>query len=491
MHNQSTIYSQQNPQLQQLFEQAGNSRKILCAPLDYAKAHHTTLFCNALGDILKKPFSVPNCAEGAQRLLEEVKKTAHHSGISLKHVFFGGEDLPSYAQNFVQRLHQEGYLVLRVNAWEAKRKRENYQASSDQLDLLGIAKALLDRRGQPAATSDSIHQNLREITRARRRFVHEQSGLKNRIHTYVDRLFPGFLGTSSPVGAFSKVSLQLMEKDFSAAQIASKKPSALTKRLQQYGQADAQETVRQLQTLAASALHCSLEQRLIWQHSLYCHVQLFNKVEELILTEAKEGAAWLAQSPGAFLTSIRGIGVVLAAGLTAELGHPWRGLSSLCSYCGIVPSSKQTGGPDQPAQTGHVRRRCNRIAKDWLVQSANKIGLLGPEELQQQYQQLKDNGQHADFVMAKRYLRIGKDLMHRQALYLPKALFQKESSAAERAAYYLKLWPTLLNKWRPLASPEIVFSAKNPLGQWRQMVQEAYNISLPLSAQPPQSDANQ
>lgn len=487
MHNQTSIYSQQNPHLQRLFEQAGNSRKILCAPLDYAKAHHTTLFCNALGDIVKKPFAVPNSAEGAQRLLEEVKKTAHHRAISLKHVFFGGEDLPSYAQNFVQHLHQEGYLVLRVNAWEAKRKRENYQASSDQLDLLGIAKALLDRRGQSAATSDSIHQNLREITRARRRFVHEQTAVKNRIHTYVDRLFPGFLGARSPISAFSKVSLQLMEKEFSAAQIASKKASALTKRLQQYGQSDAQETAQALQTLAAGALHCSLEQRPIWQQSLYCHVQLFHKVEELILTQAKEAAAWLAQSPGAFLTSIRGVGVVLAAGLTAELGHPWRRLASLCSYCGIVPSSKQTGGPEQPAQTGRVRRRSNHIAKDWLVQSANKIGLLGPEELQQQYRQLLDKGQHADFVMAKRYLRISKDLMHRQAVYLPKALFQKESNPAARAAYYLKLWPTLLNKWRPWASPEMVFSAKNPLGQWRQMVQQAYNISLPLSVHTPQS----
>ena len=53
---------------------------------------------------------------------------------------FAGEDDPSFAENFVRALRQRKYLIIRVNAWEAKQQRNNFQASSDRLDLLGIAR---------------------------------------------------------------------------------------------------------------------------------------------------------------------------------------------------------------------------------------------------------------------------------------------------------------------------------------------------------------
>ncbi len=60
----------------------------------------------------------------------------------------------------------------------------------------------------------------------------------------------------------------------------------------------------------------------------------------------KEIALNLAQTQGAFLTSVRGIGFVLAAGVTAEIGelHNQKPLNNLVSYAGIIPRVKQTGG---------------------------------------------------------------------------------------------------------------------------------------------------
>ncbi len=193
MENSTSIYSKQNPKIHAILEHAGDSRKVLAVALDYAKRKHMALFCNGLGDVLKKPFPVENSKPGLKQLLAEVQSTCTHRAIHAEHVFFGGEDRPSYAQNFIDQLRQHHYLVVRVNAWEAKKQRDNHQASTDQLDLRGIAKTMLQQCSYSACDSSESYVHLREISRCRNYMVKEQTALKSHIHGYVDRLFPAFL----------------------------------------------------------------------------------------------------------------------------------------------------------------------------------------------------------------------------------------------------------------------------------------------------------
>ena len=94
-------------------------------------------------------------------------------------------------------------------------------------------------------------------------------------------------------------------------------------------------------------------------------------------------AVWLAETQGAFLTTMRGIGIVLAAGACSEIGDPdaQKPLNNLVSYSGIIPRVKQTGGPEGKTHTGKVAKRCNRILKDYVVQSANQHGIAWPGRL--------------------------------------------------------------------------------------------------------------
>ncbi len=57
------IYQNRSQELLSLFEKAGNSAKVMCIPMDYAKKDHVEMFCNGYGDILRKPFSVKNSPE--------------------------------------------------------------------------------------------------------------------------------------------------------------------------------------------------------------------------------------------------------------------------------------------------------------------------------------------------------------------------------------------------------------------------------------------
>ena len=130
-----TIYANQSQELLSLFEEAGIGAKVMCVPIDYAKKDHVVMFCNGHGDIVRKPFSLKNSPEGVEYLIEQVRRSCRHHRINKKHVFFGGEDVGSYAENFASTLRSEGWLVAGVNAHDAKKQRANIQASTDRLDL--------------------------------------------------------------------------------------------------------------------------------------------------------------------------------------------------------------------------------------------------------------------------------------------------------------------------------------------------------------------
>ena len=228
MLNKASIYPDCNPQVIKLFERAGHPAKVLCVALDYAKAQHTVLICNGLGERLRGTFAVENTPAGARQLLEQVGHCAKQRKLRPEQIFFGGEDYPSFAENFLRHLRQEKFLVLRINAWEAKHQRTNFQASTDGLDLLGIARCFLNRRGQPVEDLPVAYANLRIATRDRDQLVRSATATSNRIHTYVDRLFPGFLSEAkSGLTPLSQASLDLMSERFSPAQIRGRRREAL------------------------------------------------------------------------------------------------------------------------------------------------------------------------------------------------------------------------------------------------------------------------
>ena len=130
------IYQNRSQELLRLFEDAGSSAKVMCVPMDFAKKDHVVMFCNGYGDIVRKPFSVKNSLEGVKYMVDQVTRSCRHRGIKKKHVFFGGEDVNSYAENFVNTLRSRGWLVAGVNAHDAKQQRANLQASTDRLDLM-------------------------------------------------------------------------------------------------------------------------------------------------------------------------------------------------------------------------------------------------------------------------------------------------------------------------------------------------------------------
>jgi len=478
-----TIFPYQSQELNSLFEQAGNNEKVMCIPIDYAKKDHVVMFCNGHGNILRKPFPVKNSPEGLDYLTQQVFRSCQHREIDPKYVFFGGEDVGSYAQNFVNTLRSGGWTVAGVNAHDAKKQRVNAQASTDSLDLMGIASMLLNRRANCSPAQTGIYRNLRDLTRHRKNVVDMSTEEKNRIHAIVDQVFPGFLDENNTgICPFSKGSLYLMEDRFSPAQIRRRRRNKLIETLRRYSTVKPEVTADKLQHYATRVFNPPSEYLSTLQISLAQHIKHLKCLQESIEHLEKEMAIWLAQTQGAFLTTLRGIGIVLASGVTAEIGDPKKqeSVANLVSYSGIIPRVKHTGGPEGKTRTGKVAKRCNRILKNYVVQSANHMGLHGPEDLMADYKRREAAGQHADFGIGRRYIRTSMCMMRTSQIYMPKRLRKIGINPEERAGYFLMIWPPLRNKWAKLGALETAFSNDNPLGRWRNMVQDLYEIKLKL-----------
>jgi len=478
-----SIYSKADEPVLKFFEQIKDSSKLLCVALDYAKSKHTVLFCNGAGEILKKSFAVENAAAGLEELLQQVQATCHHRGIPLKHVFFGGEDRPGYAANFCAALIGKKFLVVRISAAEAKKARQNSKASSDLLDLQGIAHCLLQRTGRLVAVQNEAYTHLRILVRERDYLVAWQTALTNHLYPYADQLFPGFLDAHSAVTPFGPACWWLLEKDFSAPQIARRASQRLVQGLTKLHVHQPLKVAEELQEQARHVLVPVAEKIKPSQIALTQLVPIHHCLAQAVAGLDREVAMVLARTPAAVLTSLPGIGVTLAAGLGAETGvlHKMPSLDGLACYAGLVPRSDQTGGPDQPPVLGHKSHKVNKRLKHYLMSGGEHIARIPGSQAQLLAQRAEEKKQHVLVVLAKHLAGLMRSLLLRQTIYLPPELFAKDSSASSRAEYYQQLWPKWLDKWkRSQADVSQVFAPTNPLGQWRTMVQKLHKISLPL-----------
>ena len=213
---------------------------------------------------------------------------------------------------------------------------------------------LLAKRGRSITTEASNQKVLRHFTRHRASLVNAQTASKLRIHTLVDQLLPGFLDEKqSGLSPFCRASLWLMEERFSPAQIRARRTSSLNHHLQLLNIKKPEPTVEKLKALAASVLPPPPALVGALQYSLSREISVLRALEENIQQLHLQIVLALVLTPGAFLTTLKGVGITLAAGIYAELSDPvhLQGVSRTASFAGLVPRTRQTGGPDKPARS--------------------------------------------------------------------------------------------------------------------------------------------
>lgn len=480
-----SIFQRANPAILELFQKAGDPAKVLCIPIDYAKRQHTALACNGAGLQLRGPFNLHNNPAGVAFVEEVVAGLCRKHAIRREHVFFGGEDCSSFSFNFAHALVQKGWLGIGINARDAAGERQNLVASTDKLDLLGIASVLINKKwGRTLAAECSLARVLRDLTHHRDSLVKARTASALRIHHLADQLLPGYLDEKqSGLTPFTKPSLWVMSRGLAPRQIQARKTDALADKLRRLMVRQPEEKARKLKELARTALPPPPELCATLQTNLGHEVSVYAHLDGCIHELEQDIARRLAATPGALLTSVPGIAPTLASGLYAEMGDPARdrGLVRLVSYAGIVARLKQTGGPDQEARTcGRSRRACVPL-KRRTMDIALKMGRYGDPELKADYERRVNAGQDPRLTLGRRMLRICRHLLRSGEFFLPPSV-RAAADPDVRRQYIARAWDKMLVKWRDAAAIQQAFAPGAPLERCRVAFNEIYGLNLSKSS---------
>jgi transposase len=455
----------------------------MCVAFDYAKATHTAMICNGEGLQLRGAFNVHNTPAGLAYVQKIIHGLCRKHAIARDHVICGGEDCGAYASNFIHALAAQGLLVLGVNAKDAKDERGNMLASTDKIDLLGVAGLLIKKRGRTIPAQISHVEQLRRLIRQRCSLVKSRSASMNRMHALVDQLLPGFLDAAqSGISPFSRASLWLMSERFSPRGIHGRAMPALVQRLRAFAVHDAEGSARQLKSLCEAVLPPPSALLESLQTCLRHEVGVYRMFSDSIRALEVQTARQLAATPGALLTTMPGMGPGLAAGLYAEMADPSRRqpLFRMASYAGLVNRLKQSGGPDKEPSARGRPRRANMFLKNLLLELVLHIGQHGDGELKADYLRRTEAGQYARLTMARKLLRICSHLLDGD-FYVPATLRQHPSPEA-LAQYYQTAWPRIRLRWRDAGAIRQAFAKEAPLEQWRGMLNERYGLNLANSS---------
>jgi transposase len=320
--------------------------------IDVAKRQHKAMLLDAAGATVLKPFPVNNDRAGIDALLQRLAQVNEPLEIGL-------EATGHYWLALYDQLTQAGYQVhvlnpLQVHAYQRSgiRKRK-----SDSIDALWIADFIRVGGARHATSPDTlpIYLQLRQLTRFRFSLTDQIGDAKRRILAVLDRVFPEYETLFSDV--FLTSSRRLLAEAVLPQDFVDFDLNELTRLLAQssrgrFGQPKALEIQTLAQqsigvTLLADAARvevgCLLAQLDFLQQQV---AQVDTALEQLVTT-----------LPNQYLTTIPGIGAVVAATLLGEIGDIQRfpSMEQLVAYAGIDPTVYQSG--QFQAAEAHISKR--------------------------------------------------------------------------------------------------------------------------------------
>jgi transposase len=317
--------------------------------IDIGKRPHQAAFLHETGERASRPLRFPNTPTGSRRLAARLATLPGP-------ITIGIEATANYWTGMYHRLVADGYAVSVVNPLQAERYRTTAlrPTKTDGSDATALADLVRIGRAKASDVPTEADQELRELTRFRRRLIDRVGALKREILLVLDLVFPEFAEQfSDPFGTSARA---LLAEAATAAQFAALALEPLVAILRQAsrGQLGA-ATATALRTAAADSLgraHLGTVARLELDHLL---AELALVEQHVAATDAVIAERMAAQP--SVLQTIPGIGPVLAAILVSEIGPIARFArpAQLVGFAGLDPSVAQSAA--STARGRHLSKR--------------------------------------------------------------------------------------------------------------------------------------
>jgi hypothetical protein len=207
--------------------------------------------------------------------------------------------------------------------------------------------------------------------------------------------------------------------------------------------------------------------------ALKAHIQVLRTLTSEILDQKKQMVKYLVQTPGTYLLSVPGIGVVYASDFTAEVEdvHRFAHAKQVISLAGTAPRKYQSGEVDKSnLPTSHKGKNHLRVTVNQIALSLNSHCPEYHSYYSRKHFQYKDAPGKARTATANKFIKLAFALMRNETLYYPRTgnplMTEKE--------YYQKIWDKMKPKLTPYLCDDI--PQDNYLTSIQHELEEKYGI---------------
>ena len=341
---------------------------MICVGIDVAKDKHDCFILSSEGEVLADVFTIPNNAEGFDRLLQTIHSCTHPTD----KIKVGLEATGHYSYNLLGFLLDHGLPTFVINPLHTNLYRKSLslrKTKTDRVDARTIATMLMSDVDLKSYTDTSYHnEELKSLTRYRFDKVRERAKLKTSVSRLVCILFPE-LEKLVPTLHMASVYALLLEypgaKQLAGANLTHLKAMLYEASKGRYGRDRAIE----LRDAARNSIgSCMPARSLELKHTIQLIQVLDSEIEE-IETEI-EMLVEQIQSP---ITSIPGVGSRMGAMILAEVGDfsNFDSADKVLAYAGLSPSTYQSGQMNNCY--AHMEKRGSRYLRYALFNATKYV----------------------------------------------------------------------------------------------------------------------
>jgi len=317
----------------------GMENKLIVG-VDIGKSTHYATILDCAGHKVGGVIKFANSLKGGQLLLERVLSVKSQD----QRLIFGLEATGHYWLPLYSFLTEKGFSVYVINPYQSDAWRKMLLSSTktDKEDSFVIADIIRFGHHEETKLADERMIALKNLCRFRINLQQQVTDSKRRVITILDQIFPEFAPLFSNV--FGKTAQAILDTASTPQEIESISAYKLTNLVKKVSRGRfGKEKALELKSCAANSFGIKmaldtfqLQLELLLEQVSFLESQL-NRIEQKISTLVKE--------INSVLTTLPGVGQVIAATIIAEIGDikRFRNSSQLVSYAGINPTVRQSG----------------------------------------------------------------------------------------------------------------------------------------------------
>lgn len=390
--------------------------------VDVAKRSHWMQPIHFNGVTIGKAFQIKNTREGFESLVAKIERLKLEN--ECQQVLVGMEPTGHYWKTLAWFLKQNGITVVLVNPYHVKKSKElddNAPSKSDPKDSKIVAKLVIEGRFMAVYIPQGVYGELRSLSNLRGQLGAKLNAVKNIVAAIMDEYFPEFETVFK--GFYGKAALHILYqclfpvelKQIGVSGIIAEFKKAVKRGVgKKRAEALYQAACKTIGLPATDGIKLKLR---------LCLDDFKSLTDRMATVEQAMEEQLKATGISEYLLSIKGIGVVLAAGLLGEIGDPsrfdtWKQIRKLAGFNLVEDSSGERKGQLK------ISKRGRHLLRSYLYQAV-LVMVAKNKEFKELYLYLLHRKQNplkkkkALIAIATKLIRVIVTLINRKQNYDP------------------------------------------------------------------------